>query len=122
MSNNDIEALLALYTDNAIIESPLISHLLGTDIGICRGKQEIRKFVEIVVKRKPSIRKYFRRGFFTDGKTIMWEYPRITPEGEQMDFVEVMEIKDGLICYHRVYWGWKGFQIMKENAYHSEPK
>ena len=29
----------------------------------------------------------------------MWEYPRATPDGEQMDFVEVMEIDDdGLIA------------------------
>jgi hypothetical protein len=35
----------------------------------------------------------------------MWEYPRDTPDGEQMAFVEVMELKGGLIQHHRVYWG-----------------
>jgi hypothetical protein len=27
----------------------------------------------------------------------MWEYPQQTPSGQQMDFVEVMEIENGLI-------------------------
>lgn len=32
----------------------------------------------------------------------------MSPDGEQMDIVEVMEIADGLIAHHRVYWGWLG--------------
>jgi hypothetical protein len=47
----------------------------------------------------------------------MWEYPRATPQGEQMDFVEVMEIENGLIQKHRVYWGWYGFNVMKKDQY-----
>jgi len=42
----------------------------------------------------------------TDGSRVVWEYPRQTPDGDQMDIVEVMEIRDGLIAHHRVYWGW----------------
>jgi hypothetical protein len=34
---------------------------------------------------------------------MIWEYPRETPDGDQMDFIEVMEFKDGLIQRHRVY-------------------
>jgi hypothetical protein len=30
----------------------------------------------------------------------MWEYPRQALDGGQMDFVEVMELKDGLIHRH----------------------
>lgn len=48
----------------------------------------------------------------------MWEYPRLTPDGEQMDFVEVMKLKDGLIMHHRVYWGWVGFNVMSNDEYH----
>jgi hypothetical protein len=39
----------------------------------------------------------YREGFFTDRHKLMWEYPHSRPGGEQMDFVEVMEIEDGLI-------------------------
>jgi hypothetical protein len=73
--------------------------------------------IEKVAERKPFIRKHFKQNFFTDGKTLIFEYPRQTPDGEQMDFMEVMEIKEGLIQYHRVYWGWRGFQVIQENLY-----
>jgi hypothetical protein len=46
----------------------------------------------------------------TDGTTLILEYPRSTSDGEQMDFVEVMEVADGLIRAHRVYWGWRGLK------------
>ncbi len=42
------------------------------------------------------------------------------PEGEQMDFVEVMEIDDGLIHAHRVYWGWRGVDIILQDQYHRD--
>ena len=117
LENNDIERLLKLYSVDAIVESPLIPHLLNQDSGICHGHGELRALLEIVAKRKPIIRKYHKNKHFTDGKTIIWEYPRLTPDGEQMDFVEVMEIRAGLIQHHRVYWGWFGFNIIKENQY-----
>jgi hypothetical protein len=48
---------------------------------------------------------------------VTWEYPRVSPDGPQMELVEVMEVEvmeveDGLIKAHRVYWGWYalGFQ------------
>jgi len=116
-SNNDIEALLALYAEDAIIESPLIPYLLEREQGVCKGRDEFRKLLVIAAKRKPVKRQYYRKNYFTDGKTLMWEYPRATPDGEQMDFMEVMELKDGLITHHRVYWGWLGFDILKNDKY-----
>lgn len=118
LANNDVEGLLDLYALDAIIESPLIPHLLEIDKGVLKGRKELRLLIEKVAERKPFIRKYFKQNFFTDGKTLVFEYPRQTPDGEQMDFVEVMEIKDGLIQYHRVYWGWRGFKVIQENFYH----
>ena len=38
--------------------------------------------------------------------------------GEQMDFVEVMELADGLIHRHRVYWGWFGVKLLEQDRYH----
>ncbi len=118
LSKNDVEALLALYSNNAIIESPLIPHLLKTDRGVCEGKEELRKLLLIVAERKPTKRQYYKKNYFTDGKTVMWEYPRQSPTGEQMDFIEVMEIENGLIQRHRVYWGWFGFNVLKNDEYH----
>jgi len=32
----------------------------------------------------------------------------MTPDGDQVEIVEVMEIAHRLISHHRIYWGWKG--------------
>ena len=113
-----VESLLALYARNAEIESPLIPHLMKVERGICRGHDEMRPFFREVGRRKPSLRKYYRRGYFTDGKKLIWEYPRAKPDGEQMDFVESMELnRDGLIQHHAVYWGWRGVNVILQDAY-----
>jgi hypothetical protein len=118
LSNGDSERLINLYADDAILESPLVCHVMGKEKGICRGKQEIAKLLDLVLKRKPKFRQFYRTGYMTDGKKLMWEYPCTTPSGEQMDFVEVMEIEGGLIHKHRVYWGWYGFNVLKNDRYH----
>jgi hypothetical protein len=121
LSSNDPARLLACYAADAVLESPLVPHLMGpTDDGACHGHEELREFFHIVAKRKPSLRQYFRRGFFTDGRQMIWEYPREAPEGEQMDFVEAMTLNDkGLIQRHCVYWGWRGVKLIQEDKYHS---
>jgi len=120
LSRNDAAALLALYAPDATIESPLIPHLMGSERGICRGHKELRPFFDEVAARKPKVRQYHRTGYLTDGKKLMFEYPREGPKGDQMDFVEVMELNDeGLIQRHCVYWGWFGFGVIKRDEYHS---
>ena len=42
---------------------------------------------------------------------------RSRPGGEQMDFVEVMEIEDGLIRRHCVYWGWYGVRLLEDDRH-----
>ena len=54
---------------------------------------------------------------FTDGHTMIWEYPRATPTGDQMDFTEVMELGNGLIRHHRVYWGWLGVRTLTTESH-----
>jgi hypothetical protein len=117
VGTKDLDAALALYAPDATIESPLVAHLLGVESGICQGHDELRRFIHLVFQRQPAARKRFRTGYFTDGTKLMWEDPRATPHGEQMDFVEVMELKRGLIQHHRVYWGWFGLSILKKGQH-----
>jgi hypothetical protein len=120
LSQNDAEALTELYADDATIESPLIPHLLGKKEGVCRGKGELREFFEAVATRKPPVRQYHRTGYLTDGKRVIWEYPREGSRGDQMDFAEAMELNDkGEIQRHCVYWGWFGFGVLQRDEYHS---
>ena len=46
LSHNDANALLELYAPDAVIESPLIPHLLGKKEGVCRGREEMRPFLK----------------------------------------------------------------------------
>lgn len=57
--------------------------------------------------------RWYRTGhFFANGRQLTWEYPRATPDGDQIDLVEVMDVSGGLITHHRVYWGWIGFRTL----------
>ena len=107
----DLDASMALYQPDATLESPLVRHLLGGDEGIVRGRENLRAFVEKVFALEPPERQRFRVGFLSDGSRVTWEYPRRAGTGEQMDIVEVMEIRDGLIQNHRVYWGWYSVRL-----------
>jgi hypothetical protein len=117
LGRKDAEAALALYAPDAILESPLVRHLLGSERGIRQGRDELRPFIELVLSRTPPARQRHRTGFFTDAQRLLWEYPRVTPNGEQMDLVEVMDLRDGLIQHHRVYWGWLGLRILELDGY-----
>jgi hypothetical protein len=93
--------------------------VLKSERGIVRGAAEIRALLDEVAARKPPVRTFHRTGYLTDGKRLIWEYPRETPDGEQMDFVEAMELNgEGLIQRHRVYWGWYGVRVIQRDQYH----
>ena len=62
---------MALYAPNATLESPLIRHLLGVESGVLEGRDAIRQFVEKVYQRTPAIRRRYRKGSLTDGRTAM---------------------------------------------------
>ena len=37
-----------------------------------------------------------------------------------MDFAEVMEIKDGLVQKHHVYWGWFASGVLQRDEHHRQ--
>jgi hypothetical protein len=117
LAAHDVDAITALYAEEATIESPLVRYLLGVDEGICCGRDAIRAFIPLVFLHQPSERRTYRNPVFFDGKTMMWEYPRETPEGDQMDFTEVMELDAGMIQRHRVYWGWYGVRTLTTGSH-----
>lgn len=119
LSRNDADTLLALYAPDAHFESPLVPHLLGTKSGTLRGHDQLRPLFAQLAERKPPVRLHYRTGYLTDGKRLIWEYPRNAGKGEQMDFVEVMDLIDkGLIQRHCVYWGWFGVGVLQRDEYH----
>jgi steroid Delta-isomerase len=113
------DQLIALYADEAIFESPLVAAILDDKAeGVLRGRTQIKHFFDEGLRRRPDdLLRWYRSGlFFSNGKVLTWEYPRETPGGNQIDLVEVMDVEDGKITHHRVYWGWFGFQRLLRNA------
>jgi steroid delta-isomerase len=111
----DLDGLMALYAEDAVLETPLIlATLKDRTEGILRGKAEIRSFFEAGLRKlKNDLGRWYRTGtFFSNGRQLTWEYPRDTPQGDQVDLVEVMDIANGFIVHHRVYWGWVGFKAL----------
>jgi len=111
----DLDGLVALYDDDAILETPLILAVLKDhDRGVLMGKTAIASFFAAGLRNSGSgLGRWYRTGtFFSNGRQLTWEYPRATPEGDQVDLVEVMDIEHGLIRHHRVYWGWVGFMTL----------
>lgn len=113
----DIQGLMALYSDDAVLESPLVwtaQPELGS--GLLQGKAAIGDFFASGF-RSPSngLGRWYRTGiFFANGRQLTWEYPRATPDGDQIDLVEFMDVAGGLIKHHRVYWGWVGFKTLSK--------
>jgi hypothetical protein len=113
----DLDGLMALYADDAVLETPLILATLPHKTnGILKGRAEIRSFFEAGLRKlQNQLGRWYRTGlFFSNGHQLTWEYPRETPGGAQVDLVEVMDIENGLIASHRVYWGWVGFKTLVE--------
>jgi hypothetical protein len=112
----DTEGLLALYSEEAVLESPLVTAILDDKPdGVLRGRDELRRFFEQGGRRRPNnLVRWYRTGeWLTDGhRLLVWEYPRQAPDGDQVDIAEVMEIVGGRITCHRIYWGWKGCTLI----------
>lgn len=109
----DLDRVMALYAEDATIETPaVLANYPDAPAGILVGRELIRGlFAKNIAALSTTFQGLYRPvQFFSDGKYLTWEYPRVTPTGAQVDLFEFMDIKDGLIVYHRVYWGWTGFQ------------
>jgi steroid Delta-isomerase len=113
--DGDLDGLMALYAEGAVLETTLILvSLKDRTEGILKGRDEIRPFFETGLRNRGNgLGRWYRTGtFFSNGRQLTWEYPRETPRGDQVDLVEVMDIANGLITHHRVYWGWVGFKAL----------
>ena len=112
----DVEGLMQIYGDDAILDSSLVHVLEKDPSGIIQGKQKLRAhfqgFFDAVV---PSGKEWFRPDtVLSDGQRLMWEYPSQGPDGDQLDVVESfdLDLEKGLIAYHRVYWGRVGHKLL----------
>lgn len=111
----DIDGVMALYADDPVFESPLVwaSEPEG-GTGVLMGKAAIRDFFARGFRSPQNgLGRWYRTGIcFTQGHQLAWEYPRETPDGDQIDLIEMIDVSHGLIAHHRVYWGWVGMRTL----------
>jgi hypothetical protein len=112
----DLDALMALYHEDATIDSTAVLVLEKDPSGILQGKPKLRAhfraFMDLVGKGDGD---WFRLpAVASNGETLIWEYPSHGPKGDQLDVVESFDIVNGKIAYHRVYWGRVGFKLLSD--------
>jgi steroid Delta-isomerase len=115
LNAHDLYGMVALYAEDAVLETPAVLAMYpDREDGVLRGRGDIAElFARNFRALSTAFQALYRTGlFFSDGKLLTWEYPRQTPNGEQVDLFESMDIEHGLIVYHRVYWGWKGLKTL----------
>jgi steroid Delta-isomerase len=115
---HDIDGLVELYQPDATLESPLVPRILDQASGVLHGHDELRRFfVRGTAGRPDDLVRWYRTGdFMFNGRTLIWEYPRRTPGGEQVDLFEVMELAGPCIAHHRIYWGWYGAPLLQRDG------
>lgn len=111
---HDIDGLLELYLPDAVLESPLIPRVLDQRSGVLSGHEQMRPFFQRGTDNRPNeLVRWHRTGQYEfNGHTLIWEYPRETPDGDQVDLVEVMDLTGPKIAHHRIYWGWFGAPLL----------
>ena len=111
----NVDELMALYTQDATFESPAVAVTLGGN-GLLVGRDKIYSYFEKFYAGGVANKGWWRSGkFFVNGQAMTWEYPRNSPSGDQNDIVEYIDVENGLIAGHRVYWGWYGLKTLLES-------
>ncbi|RQZ42296.1 nuclear transport factor 2 family protein [Burkholderia sp. Bp9090] len=111
----DLAGTAALYAERAVLETPLaLAVYPERNSGLVVGRDAILTFFEDSIRKFPGdLAQWYRTGvYFVNGKQLTWEYPRVAPAGDQVDLMEMMDIDDGQIVSHRVYWGWYGVRLL----------
>ena len=123
VKDQDAEGMAALYAHDGVLETPAVLALWPErEDAVVHGRDAIAQFFAQSFQARSGegvFEDWFRSGrYFSDGRLLIWEYPRETPKGDQTDIVESMDLENGLITHHRVYWGWVGFNKL-HNAINS---
>jgi steroid Delta-isomerase len=122
--SRNLDGLMELYAEDCVLESSAVLVLEKNSTGIVKGRDLVRKhfaaFFGDMMAKDAAVELYRPSTYFSDGKTLVWEYPSKSPKGNQLDVVESMDLENGLIAYHRVYWGWIGFKALQAVANRSK--
>lgn len=110
----DLDGLMALNAKYAILKSPLNLATVRDKSKRIRGNPEFRSFSQVGLRELQSdLSQWHRTGAFSSsGRLLNREYSRGTPQGNQIDLVEVLDIGNALIVRHGLYWGGVGLKAL----------
>jgi len=101
-NTKDLPALLSLYHDEAQHFSPKLKIAKPETKGLIKGKKELGLWWEDAFKRLPGLH-YRLENTIVQEDSVFMEYTRQVPGEADLKVGEVLEIKDGLIVFSRVY-------------------
>ena len=100
----DVDALVALYAEDATHTSPRIRALHPETGGLLRGREALATWWREANKRLPGLR-YELFTITANDERVFVEYVRHAPEGAPSPVAEVFDVRDGRIVASRVYPG-----------------
>ena len=100
----DLDALLALYADDATHTSPKIRALHPETGGKLVGKPAMRAWWADAFQRLPSLR-YIATAITADPERVVLEYIRRVDGEPDMPIAEVFDVRSGYIVASRVFHG-----------------
>jgi heme-degrading monooxygenase HmoA/ketosteroid isomerase-like protein len=100
----DLDALLALYADDATHTSPKIRVRHPETGGLLRGKAAMRAWWADAFERLPSMT-YVPVSITADVSRVYYEYIRRVDGEPDLPVCEVLDVRDGLIVASRVFHG-----------------
>ena len=103
-NEHDLEALLALYDDNALHFSPKLKIRQPETNGMVVGKDALRAWWKDAFERLPELH-YSYTTLTANESRVFMEYVRKVPGEDDMLVAEVLEIKGDKIVASRVYHG-----------------
>jgi ketosteroid isomerase-like protein len=115
-ARNDVEGVVALFAQDATLESPLVLSLLQRERGVLHGRDEIREMVRTLIERGTPWAEHgapLIRGttaaieFKSKAKDVDARGSAREQNAEAFFSVDVIETKDGKIQSLRAYTGWR---------------
>ena len=103
-NEHDLEKLLSLYIDTAEHFSPKLKIRKPETNGLIKGKKALREWWQDAFDRLPTL-KYEVIKLTADEDQVFMEYMRHVKNEEDLRVGEVLQIKNGLIIFSRVYHG-----------------
>lgn len=103
-NEHNLEKLLSLYDDNAKHFSPKLKVRHPETEGLIIGKNALRTWWQDAFDRLPSLH-YSVINLTANNSRVFMEYTRKVENELDMEVAEVLEIKNGLIVFSKVYHG-----------------